>query len=166
MKLLRIIFISSIIFNYTILNAQNYTSAIGIKGGSVISSSGFGGINFKHFFGSSNAVELTASASVRNFRFQALYEWQKPTGWEDGLDWYIGAGGGFGSWRSNYWNPGNNKHNISGGFFLNGTAVIGLDYTFSDIPLNLAIDSGPSVGIINSHSFGWGGGLAIRYVID
>lgn len=153
-----------VVFSCGVLFSQQYTSAIGVKGGSVHSRSGFGGLNFKHFIAGSNAIELTASAGVGNFRFQALYEWQKSTGWEDGLDWYLGVGGGLGSWRNNYLAPGHSSK-YSNGFFLRGVAVIGLDYTFSDLPINLALDTGPSVGIINTYSFGWGGGFAIRYVL-
>ena len=155
-----------VIFSCSFLFSQQYTSAIGIKGGSVHSRSGFGGLNFKHFLGGSNAIELTASAGTGNFRLQALYEWQKSTGWEEGLDWYVGVGGGLGTWRKDYWGgPGHGNSNYSSGFFLRGVAVIGLDYTFSSVPINLALDTGPSVGIINTYSFGWGGGFAIRYVL-
>jgi len=56
-------------------------------------------------------------------------------------------GGGIGAWSKNYWD------------------LLGLDYTIPGIPINIALDTGPHIGIINSRGFGWGGGLAIRYVL-
>jgi hypothetical protein len=64
----------------------------------------------------------------------------------------------------NYWAPGQ-QDKYSAGLFIVGTGVIGLDYTIPGIPINIALDTGPLVGIINTRGFGWGGGFAIRYVL-
>jgi hypothetical protein len=42
---------------------------------------------------------------------------------------------------------------------------LGIEYTFNNIPLNLALDSGPIVQVLPQIGFGWGGGLAVRYAI-
>lgn len=49
--------------------------------------------------------------------------------------------------------------------FIIGSGALGLDYTIPGIPINIALDAGPHIGIINSRGFGWGDGLAIRYVL-
>lgn len=165
MTIIRFILLFSLALSLP-LHSQEYKTAVGLKGGSMSARSGFGGLNLKHFLSGSNAIELTASTGRGNARIHGLYEWQNQTGWEDGLDWYVGIGGGVGFWRSGFWNSASNKHNFNSGLYLLGSAVIGLDYTFSDIPVNVAIDSGPSVGILNTYGFGWGGGLAVRYVIN
>jgi hypothetical protein len=50
-------------------------------------------------------------------------------------------------------------------FYLSGSALLGIEYTFNNIPLNLALDSGPIVQVLPQVGFGWGGGLAVRYAI-
>lgn len=146
------------------INAQTYTTAIGIKTGGY-ARAGFGGLNLKHFISSENALEVTVGGGNNYWRAQVFFEWQKPTGWTENLDWYIGLGGGIGSWGSNYWGP-NVNDKYSSGLFIIGSGVIGLDYTFPGIPINIALDTGPHIGIINTRGFGWGGGLAIRYVLN
>lgn len=160
---MRIIGIFFLLFLAFQINAQTYTSAIGIKTGS-FARGGFGGLNFKHFISSENALEITVGGWDNYWRAQVFFEWQKPTGWTENLDWYIGLGGGIGAWSKNYWAPGQ-QDKLNSGLFIIGSGVIGLDYTLPGIPINLALDTGPNVGIINARGFGWGGGLAIRYVL-
>lgn len=140
--------------------AQNYNVAIGLKG----AFQGWGALNVKGFIGRNNALEGTIGGG-RNFVWaEMLYEWQNTTGLIEGLDWYLGAGGVLGTWNDGYFNTGNNfKYNR--GFHLGARGVIGLDYTFSDFPINLALDTGPYIGLINSYGFGWHGGLALRFTI-
>ena len=144
-------------------NAQTYTTAIGIKSGSY-ARGGFGGLNLKHFISGENAIEVSVGGWDNYWRAQVFFEWQKPTGWTENLDWYVGLGGGIGAWSKNYWAPGQ-EDKYSSGMFIIGSGVLGLDYTIPGIPINIALDTGPHIGIINSRGFGWGGGFAIRYVL-
>lgn len=149
-----ILFIFSLSF---FSSAQSYTTAIGLKGGLF----GWGALNGKHFIAGPNALEATIGGG-RNFTwFELLYEWQNPTNLIDGLEWYLGAGGALGTWRKNYDFDGFNS-----GFHLGARAVAGLDYTFSSIPLNLALDTGPYLGLINSPGFGWHGGFVLRFILN
>jgi hypothetical protein len=79
------------------VNAQTYTTAIGIKSGGY-AGGGFGGLNLKHFISGDNALEVTVGGWNNYWRAQVFFEWQKPTGWTENLDWYIGLGGGVGAW--------------------------------------------------------------------
>lgn len=144
--------------------SQNYQTAIGFRGASFYS--GSGGINLKHFVSPKNALEITLGGGRNHLVGSALYEWQNSTDITPGLDWYLGVGGVFGTWRYDYVHPSNKDYKYSNGFYLGGRAVVGLDYTLTDIPLNFAFDAGPYIGIINSGTIGWGGSFTIRYVLN
>lgn len=148
--------------------AQNHQMSIGLKGGNAAGGPvGGGGLNFKTFIAGSNALEFTVGGGSNHLRGSIMYEWQKSTGWADGLDWYLGLGGAVGTWGNSYIHP-NGKWTYNQGLYLGAMGAIGLDWNLDPligIPIDLAFDLGPYVGIINSRSFGWGGGFAIRYVI-
>jgi hypothetical protein len=44
-------------------------------------------------------------------------------------------------------------------------ALLGLEYNFEDLPLNISIDTGPYLFVSPKIGFIWGGGLALRYAI-
>lgn len=145
---------------------QSYTTAIGVKGGNSGSYFGSGGLNLKHFIAGSNALEVTVGGGTNHLRAQVLYEWQKSTNF-DGLDWYVGVGGTVGTWGRDYIHP-NGKWTHNRGLYVGAVAVVGLDWNLDPvigIPLNIALDAGPYVGIINSGNFGWGGAFALRYIL-
>lgn len=146
-------------------HAQSYTTGVGLRGSSF--HAGSGGINLKHFISEQNALEITVGGGNNHLVGTLLYEWQRETGITPGLDWYVGAGGTVGSWSSSFVHPvHNNKSKYSSGFYLGGRGVIGLDYIIPDIPIGVAFDLGPYIGIINSNSLGWGGAFAIRYILN
>lgn len=135
--------------------AQNYKTAIGIKGGYP----GYGSLNAKHFLGSKNAIEGSIGGGANTLWLQGLYELNYTL--EDGLNWYFGGGAnvGFYSFKNTITNE-RTSNMILG---ING--VLGIEYTFEDFPLNVALDTGPNIRIINSFGFGWGAGIAVRYAI-
>jgi len=151
---------------------QTYQHAIGLKGmnvgGGVL---GGGGINFKTFISEKNALEFTLGGGPYHITGQALYEWQNPTGWTEGLDWYLGAGVSLGSWGRSYdWDDDDfKKHNYyKRGFHLGIDGVIGLDFNIkpnTGVPMGFALSTGPYIGLINSPYFGWGASAAVRYII-
>ncbi|PKR81470.1 hypothetical protein CW751_05295 [Brumimicrobium salinarum] len=166
-----LLFLTALAMFTTYSYGQSYNSGIGVKGmnfgGGVL---GGAGINYKTFIGGSNALDMTLGGGARHLSAQILYEWQRPTSVTDGLDWYIGAGGGLGIWSSRYdWDDDYYGGYYTSGFYLNATAVVGLDFNLNPntgIPIGISLETGPSVGIINSRGFGWGGALAVRYIID
>jgi len=116
--------------------SQNYQFAIGIRlsnASPTLSNS----ITAKYFLNEKNAVEGLLSFGSR-FGLGALYEVHSPLNFP-GLQWYYGAGGylGFES-RDTYLGP---------------TGVIGLDYKFEKIPLNLSIDWKPELDILPKIAF-------------
>lgn len=163
----KLLLFTSIIMFTSFSYAQSYKSGIGLKS---LSAGGgpFGGagVNFKTFIGGSSALDMTFGGGSNHLAGQLLYEWQRETGWASGLDWYVGLGGTLGVWSTSYaWGD---DYPYSGGFFLGADAVIGLDFNLQPtvgIPIDLAVDFGPSVGVINSRGFGFNGSLAVRYII-
>lgn len=135
--------------------AQNYKTAVGVKGGYP----GYGSINGKHFLNSKTAIEGSIGGGSNTLWLQGLYELNFSL--EDGLSWYAGGGANVGFFS--YKNPLNNERTNNIMLGLNG--IVGLEYTFEDFPLNVALDTGPNILLINSFGFGWGAGLAVRYAI-
>ena len=149
--LVLLVFITVSTFSYS----QNYKTAIGIKGGYP----GYGSLNGKHFLNSKTAIEGSIGGGTNTLWLQGLYELNFSL--EQGLNWYAGGGAnvGFYSFKNTITNE-RTSNMILG---LNG--IVGIEYTFEDFPLNVALDTGPNLRIINSFGFGWGAGIAVRYAI-
>lgn len=124
-----------------ITNAQ-YSTSIGLRFGT------FSGITVKHFIGSGNAVEGLATWYYNDgFVIGGLYEFQKPFPDVDNLYWYIGGGihAGFGRY--------NHEKYEDEYFVFGGDAIIGLEYTFREVPFNIGIDWKPAVNFIGEDHF-------------
>jgi len=135
--------------------SQDYTNGIGLRGGLPY------GITFKHFLSDKNAVEGILSTRWGGFRITALYEIHEPTKQYPGLKWFYGVGAHAGFWddRSPFVNDPDSQA------ILGIDGILGLEYTFDEIPLNLGIDWIPSFNLIGDTS--WGKlliGVSARYV--
>jgi hypothetical protein len=132
----------------TISKSQSYKMAIGLKGGYP----SIGGLNFKKMLSKSTAAEISIGGYEGGLVTSGLFEIQKPLPETAGLFWYLGFGPTFGS--------SNNS------LLLTANGVLGVDYKFQDLPLNIAIDTGPVMQLIGKKNlFSWGGGLAVRYTL-
>ena len=99
------------------------------------------------------------STSYRGFVVTALYEREYWTGHYPGFNWFWGFGAHIGVWGAD--NPYTGSYE---GPILGADFVLGIEYTFDEIPLNLSLDLLPSVNLVGYS--GWGGlhsGLSIRY---
>jgi hypothetical protein len=143
--LILLVIIASTSFSY----AQNYKTAVGIKGGYP----GFGSLNGKHFLNSKTAIEGSIGGGSSTLWLQGLYELNFSL--EDGLNWYAGGGANVGFYS--YKNPLTNDRTSNMILGING--IVGIEYTFEDFPLNVALDTGPNIQVIR------GAGIAIRYAI-
>lgn len=144
-------------FTTSFANAQQYNTAIGVKGGFP----GFGTLSIKHFFASPSAFEINLGGGSHSLFVQALYE--RNSGISDGFDWYWGLGGHVGFWSRGYNYRYNDEYYTGSYGAVDG--VLGLEYTFSEIPLNLAVDAGPSMRLFPYVGFGFGGAIALRFAI-
>jgi hypothetical protein len=94
------------------------------------------------------------------FMITGLYEFAGRAFNEPNLGWYLGGGAHVGYWdrRPNRWDRGYARSVFGVDF------ILGLEYTFVDIPLNLAVDWKPMVNFVGYNSF-WGDefALSIRF---
>jgi hypothetical protein len=137
-------------------NAQEYRTSLGLRAGLPY------GLTVKHFLNKTNAVEGILASSYGGFIITGLYENEHWTGQYPGLNWFWGAGGHVGFWDAGR-NP--NIDDTYTGSVIGLDGILGLEYTFEEIPLNLSLDLLPSVNLIGFT--GWGGingALSIRYV--
>jgi len=143
------------LFTTLMLHSQNYSTAVGIKGGYP----GFGTLNVKHFISATNALEGSIGGfSKTNYGSGAfaMIDYEINSGLESGFSWYYGGGALIG-----FTNNLEDRASLHTG--ING--ILGLEYTFQEVPINCSLDTGPFVFFTPIVSFAWGGGLAIRYAI-
>lgn len=123
-------------------NAQEISkNALGLRLGD---SDGFGAeISYQRALGDNNRLELDLGwrdgKNYDGFKLAGLYQWVFPL--EGNFNWYVGAGGGLGSFSVD--NPGGGNDFDDTFFFLAGD--IGIEYNF-DIPLLLSLDFRPELG--------------------
>ena len=138
------------------LNGQDYKTSLGLRAGYPY------GVTIKHFLNKTNALEGILASKWGGFVITALYENEHWTGQYPGLNWFWGVGAHVGFWDEGR-NPTVNETYV--GAVIGADAILGLEYTFDEIPLNLSLDLLPTLNLFGST--GWGGingGLSIRYV--
>ncbi len=143
---------ASLLFGSLTASAQSYENAVGVRIGS------YNGVNFKTFLNTNKALDLNLAVrsndNFKRFILTGLYEVHNPIGGAPGLLWYYGGGGSVGSYK---------VRNSDGELFLSADGVLGLDYKFDGVPLNLAVDWRPRLELTPDTNFGTGDvGLAIR----
>ena len=132
-------------------NAQSYNNAVGLR-----AAWGVGG-TFKHFLSEKVAAEAVLNYWNRGtlgFRYsrtrimvlaQVHNDLAEVT---EGLQWYVGGGAFVGFWGGNYSRYYEFKQTKIG---LSG--VLGLDYTFAELPINISIDWMPSLTLAEGEDF-------------
>ena len=150
------IVIVCILFLGLSLNAQDYKTSLGLRAGYPY------GLTIKHFLNEYNAVEGILASNYGGFVATVLFENEHWTGHYPGFNWYWGLGAHVG-----FWDAGANRyiHSTYTGAVVGIDGVLGLEYTFDEIPLNLALDILPSLNLLGTT--GYGGiysALSIRYV--
>jgi hypothetical protein len=136
--------------------AQDYKTSLGLRGGLPV------GLTVKHFLSDKYALEGILGSRWGGFEVAGLYEVEQWTGQYPALNWYWGAGAHLGTWSQGY-NP--RIAAAYNGAVIGIDGVIGIEYTFDELPLNLSLDLMPAINIIGFT--GWGGingALSIRYV--
>lgn len=138
------------------VNAQEFSdNAIGLR---FSENSGIGAeFTYQRKLSDSNRLEvdlgIRGNSSYSSFKATGLYQWVKHL--DGDFNWYVGAGGGLGSW--------NLKGIDESGTFIFGAGVIGVEYSF-DIPLMVSLDFRPEIGLSDYYDgFNADFGLAVRY---
>ncbi len=155
MKKIILIVFASFIFIST--HAQDYATGIGIRGGFSQ------GLTIKHFLTSHAAVEGIVATRWQGFIITGLYELHNYNTFDvNRLNWYYGIGGHIGTWNGSRarWAHENRYYTLVG-----IDAIIGIEYNFTEAPINISLDWKPLLNIGNYTGF-WGdaGGLSIRYI--
>ncbi len=136
---------------------QNYSTGIGIRAG--LSN----GITLKHFVKNDAALEGIISFRWRGVNITGLYEVHKQIFDVSRLNFYYGAGAHIGFWRGykkHPWFIDDEPYTVLG---IDG--ILGLEYNFTEVPINVSIDWKPAINIIGYYGF-WGdeGALSVRYI--
>lgn len=155
MKRILLILLVATVLSFT-SRGQDYRTGIGLRAGVPY------GLTVKHFLSESNAIEAILASRWGGFVITGLYENEHWTGEYPGLNWYWGFGAHVG-----FWNVGTNPRvgQTYTGAVIGADAILGIEYTFDNIPLNLSLDILPTVNLIGYA--GWGGingALSVRYV--
>lgn len=142
-------------------NAQNIAeNAIGLRLGD---SDGMGAeVSYQRALGDNNRLELDLGWRNGNdydgFKLTALYQWV--FGLDGNFNWFVGAGGGLGSF------DGKEAFNGINDTFFYAAGDIGIEYSF-DIPLLLALDLRPEIGFgndaLNNNDLDFDIAFSIRY---
>ena len=158
----KIIVISFVFFASTFaLNAQDYRTGIGLRGGTSQ------GLSIKHFISYESALEGIVSTRWRGLMITGLYEIEKPAFSVYGLSWYYGGGAHIGFWNDTYYNIPWADIDHNGNYAVLGVdGIIGIEYTFIEVPINISLDWKPAMNFFGyTGLWGDGGAVTIRYVI-
>jgi opacity protein-like surface antigen len=137
-------------------SAQDYKTGIGLRGGL------YNGLTIKHFISSKTALEGLLATRWSGFEITGLYEISNRAFDVERLNWYFGLGGHVGFYNGNNttWGDAGKSYTVIG---LDG--ILGLEYNFSEVPINISADWKPAFNIIGYSKFwGDGGALSIRYI--
>jgi hypothetical protein len=137
------------------VSAQEYKTGIGIRAG--FSS----GLTIKHFKNSKVALEGLLTTRWQGFDITGLYEVHNRAFDADHLNWYYGGGAHIGFYNGNYvsWGNSGTTYTVVG---IDG--ILGLEYTFDEIPINLGIDWKPAINLFGYTGFWSEGAISVRYV--
>ncbi|UOB17433.1 hypothetical protein [Abyssalbus ytuae] len=141
MKKIVLLCVMALAFAFTGFSQEISKNAIGLRIGD---SDGLGAeVSYQRGIGGNNRLEFDLgwrnSDDVDAFKLAALYQWVMPI--DGGFNWYVGAGGGIGSFDA----PG------ADGTFLFGAGDLGIEYNF-DIPLLISLDMRPELSFNDDYS--------------
>ena len=138
--------------------SQAYKTSIGLRAGVAP------GFTLKTFVKSNEAFEGILTTRINGFNITGLYEWHGPLGEVPNFYWYIGGGAHLGIWNGDHFL---NDPVVDNYVAIGIDGILGMEYTFSEIPLNLSLDWKPSFNVVE-YSYFVGDELAIsvRYIIS
>ncbi|MDB5229577.1 MAG: hypothetical protein JWN76_382 [Chitinophagaceae bacterium] len=157
--LIAALFISSMIFcqdgNPDLSSGPGYNRAIGIK-----FPGGFA-VTYKKFIRGNNALEAMAEFASHGIRFSGLYEFHHYNITADSdLGWFVGPGAHIGIWNNAY----RTEKNFDTQLDIGIDGIIGLDYKFKGLPINISLDWHPAISLAGSTGFDpASGGIGVRY---
>lgn len=137
------------------VNAQDYKTAVGLRGG--ISQ----GLTVKYFVSEQHAFEGILTTRWHGSLLTGLYEKHKDFNAVP-LKWYYGYGAHAGFWEgfdNHPWFDDDDSH-----FTLGIDGILGIEYTFDNLPINISLDWKPFFEIVGYSGFeGDSGAISVRY---
>lgn len=137
------------------IKAQVYKTGIGVRAGTS------SGLTIKHFTNKKSAVEALVTTRWQGLTFTGLYELNDQAFDVPNLTWFIGGGAHLGFYNGHHtpWGEYDESYAVLG---IDG--ILGLEYTFKEVPINLGIDWKPSFNLFGFTDFWSEGAISIRYV--
>ncbi len=155
----KIVIVVLLVTAFFCAKAQNYNAAIGVRGGASQA------ITLKTFVSGATAFDLMLGTHRGGLNFTALYEIHQDDIFDiDNLTFFYGLGGHVGIYNTNSWPNNWNSSNYSSGPIVGVDGVVGVGYTFDEIPLNLSLDIVPSFHVFPFFGYWQRGSISIRYV--
>ena len=140
----------------SISNAQDYKTGIGLRGGF------FNGLTIKHFMSQKSAFEGLLSTRWSGFEITGLYEIHNQAFNTERLNWYYGFGAHAGFYNGDKTNWGTEVQDYK---VLGVDGILGLEYNFKEVPINIGIDWKPVFNLTGYKDFWYDeGALSIRYI--
>ena len=134
---------------------QNYSTGFGLRAGLPY------GVTGKHFITEVASLEGILSTRWGGFRFTGLYAYHTPTKQVVNLNWYFGVGAHLALWdeRSPWFDKPDN-------YFVFGIdGIMGMEYTFDEIPLVVGLDWIPFFNLAGHTGIGdFQVGISARYI--
>jgi hypothetical protein len=159
--MLKNIFLVGALFLGQFAFAQQYKTAIGVRGDWSNLKNDLAQLSLKHFLNDRNALEVNLGFGERYVWSEFNHHINQPLNKE--LDWYLGYGMNLGYWNTNY----DNRYDAAerSGFWWGFGGLLGLEFTTKVFPLNFALDAGPAVSLLPTPKVGVKMGFAARYAI-
>lgn len=148
-----------IVFSTHLLIAQQYNTAVGVKGDWSTLNYDLAQISVKHFFNSPYAIEANLGFGVQYLWLEGVCHRNMPL--KGDVEWYAGGGADVGYWFTK--NVRADNPNPHQGVWTGTTALVGLEFTTNVIPLNFALDAGPTFRFTPTPQIGLKVGFAARY---
>lgn len=136
--------------------AQDYNTGIGVRGGFA------NGLTLKHFIGPKTALEGIIASRWRGLELTGLFEIHNQAFKTERLKWYYGFGGHVGFWNGKYTKWGESQYSYT---VVGIDGILGLEYSFAEIPFNIGIDWKPAFNFVGYSGF-WadGGAVSFRFI--
>lgn len=119
------------------VNAQDYRTGLGIRGG--LSN----GLTVKHFISDVSALEGLLTTRWNGFLFTGLYEVHAQAFGVKGLYWYYGGGAHIGAWNHHYKSDRADNYSVIG---IDG--ILGMELNITEIPFNISVDYKPGLNVL------------------
>lgn len=135
--------------------SQDYETGLGLRGGVAW------GFTVKHFVTTDGAAEGILTARYNGFNATALYEKHLPVFDTEGFYFYYGGGAHIGMWNTT-----DKTLFRSTKLFAGVDGIIGLEYTFDEVPVSLGMDWKPGFNLISEFGFFYDElALSVRFLI-